>query len=160
VPHPVDEHGVVRLRAGDDLRRLQVGLEPLLFLEAERLEDRLARRADLALVVAVQLHQAEDALDDHHAGLDVRLLERDVHDPVDVHAGGDLDDQRRLILDGQVALRDRRLERGGLRLEDVDVRVAAQVDLARSCLAHGGLSHLDLGAGSYQLSAPSRQLPA
>jgi hypothetical protein len=72
----------------------------------------------------VELEQAISALDDLHARGDPRALQRDVGQRVDGDPGRDLDDQRRLSVQRQEALRDGLQEPGELRLKDVDEREA------------------------------------
>src|SRR5262249_44101338 len=57
VAHPVDELRLAAVDAGDDLRREDARLEPVALLQLHLLEDGLPGRADLALVVVVQLEQ-------------------------------------------------------------------------------------------------------
>ena len=104
------------------------GLSAVLFLPADLGEDRLAGAPHLGLLVVVDLEQAVQALDDLHARLDPRGLHRDVGQVVDGDAGGDLDEERRLVSRREEALGDGAEERGVLRLQRVEEDVAAEVD--------------------------------
>ena len=80
--------------------------------------------SDLALVVVVDLEQAEGALDDLDGGGDPGGLEGDVGDPVDDHAGRGLDPQGGLPGEGQEAPARRAGEGSELWLEAVQEHIA------------------------------------
>jgi hypothetical protein len=117
VAHAVDQLALVAVDAGDDLRRHDPGLEPILAAHAHLRGDRVDGGLDLALVALVQLEHAVGALDDLHAGAARGGLERRVGELVDRDAGRDLDERGGLVLLGHEARAHRLQEAGELRLE-------------------------------------------
>ena len=93
---------------------------------AGRMESPACRTS--AWLSRVDLQHAVEALHDLHAGGDVRRLQGDVGDPVDLDPRGDLDHEAGLALLGQEPLRHRRLEGGELRLQAVEKDVGSQID--------------------------------
>ena len=97
-------------------------------LETELVENGLARLPDVGLALGVHFQHAVVPLDDLHAGRYVGRFKRNVEDVVDRHAGRDFDEQARLADLGQVALRNRRLERRELRLQRIKKNVGSQIN--------------------------------
>ena len=116
---------VIVADVANHLARGDLRLDALFFLEIEQVENREPRLPHVGLRVGVQLQHAVKALDDHHAGTDVRRFQRGVGDAHDVHAGRDFDEERCLSGNGEKSLCDRPEKRGELRLEAVDEDVAA-----------------------------------
>ena len=102
------------------------------------LEARESGQADapprLALVERVHLQHTEGPLHDLHARPHVGCLQRHVREPVDGDPGLDLDEQRSLLLDGQIALAHGGQEGRQLGLQHVQIHISAQGD--RTLLCH------------------------
>jgi hypothetical protein len=81
---------------------------------------------DLTLVLVVHLEHAVRALDHDRGRRDVRGLQRAVQQPMDLHAGGDLDEQRRHAGYREIPLARRTDVRGELRLQAVDELVRTE----------------------------------
>ena len=124
----VDELGLVRLHRADHLVADHLGPDAVFGLEVEVAEHGVASALDFALVLVVDLEQAEGPLDHldrgHHAG----RLEGHVGDAVDDHARSGLDPERGLPGQGEEAATGRAGEGGELRLERVQEDVATELD--------------------------------
>ena len=107
-------------------------LQAIRLLHADRVEDGGPRSTCLRLFGGVDLEEAEDALDDLHAGLDLVRLEGDVGQSVDLDARGDLDEQRRLVCERKEARGCRADESGVLGLQAVEERKRPQLNIAHS----------------------------
>jgi hypothetical protein len=97
-----------------------LGLDAVVFLQSEGFENGPSRCANIRLRVGVDFQHAVESFHDLHAGRHIDGLQGDVGDAVDLHTGGDFDEQGCLAGDRQKSLRHRPQKRGELGLETVD----------------------------------------
>ena len=103
----------------DDTAAVDDRFVAVFFLQFERFKDGGPGGAHVGLRLGMDFEHPVEALDDLHAGGDLRAFQSYIGDAVNLHARRNLDEQRGLPRNGQETLRDGREERRHLRLQAV-----------------------------------------
>lgn len=124
----VDQLGLVGVEVTDDLAGDDFGTEPIVFIHAEGFEDGSSGCAGFALVRRVNFEQTVKPFDHLDAGTDGGRFEGNVGNAINFDTGGDFNPQRAISGKRQEAKRHRPDVGCMLRLQPIEVNVAAEFD--------------------------------